>query len=45
MGTFKEFEFKSYLWKGQLHEAVSYLRKFEDKKDFLHKYINVFKKE
>lgn len=45
MITFKELEFKSYLWKGQLHEAVSYLREFEGKKDLLHKYINVFEEE
>ncbi len=25
MRKYNELEFKSYLWKGQLHEAVSYL--------------------
>mgnify|MGYP000907459955 FL=1 len=42
MSKFNEFKFNSYLWKGQLHEAVNYLSKFQDKKDLLQKYINVF---
>ena len=42
MSKFNELEFNSYLWKGQLHEAVNYLSKFQDKKDLLQKYINVF---
>lgn len=42
MSKFNELEFKSYLWKGKLHEAVNYLSKFQDKKDWLQKYINIF---
>ena len=42
MRKYNELEFKSYLWKGQLHEAVSYLSKFHDKKDWFQKYINIF---
>lgn len=37
-------DFASYLIKGQLHEAVNYLREFPDKKDSLEGYINVFEK-
>lgn len=44
MSKFNELEFKSYLWKGQLYEAVNYLGKFPDKKDWLQKYINIFEK-
>ncbi|WP_352420687.1 hypothetical protein [Proteiniborus sp.] len=42
MSKFYELEFKSYLWKGKLHEAVNYLSKFQDRKDWLQKYINIF---
>lgn len=42
MSQFNELEFKSYLWRSQLHEAVNYLRKFDDKIDLLKKYIEVF---
>lgn len=44
MSKFNEHEFKAYLWKGQLHEAMNYLSILPDKKDLFEKYINVFEK-
>jgi hypothetical protein len=44
MNKYNEHEFKSYLWKGQLHEAMNYLSKFADRKGLFEKYRNVFKK-
>lgn len=43
MRKFNEREFKPYLWKGQLHEAVDYLSNFPDKKELHQKYLKVFK--
>lgn len=39
---FNELKFKSYLWKGQLHDAVNYLSNFKEKKDLFNKYIDIF---
>lgn len=44
MSKYDKYEFGSYLVKGQLHEAINYLSKFSDKKDWLEKYINIFEK-
>lgn len=44
MNGFNELKFKSYLWKGQLHDAVNYLGRFKEKKDLLNKYIDIFEK-
>jgi len=43
MTCFDKNEFKALLLKGQLHNAITYLSKFPDKKDLLEMYINVFK--
>ena len=39
---FNELKFKSYLWKGQLCDAVDYLRGFKEKEDLFIKYNNIF---
>jgi len=39
---FNELKFKSYLWKGQLRDAVDYLRGFKEKEDLFIKYTNIF---
>ncbi len=44
MSKYNKYEFGSYLVKGQLHEAINYLSKFPDKKDWLEMYINIFEK-
>jgi hypothetical protein len=40
--VFDELTFKSFLWKGQLRDAVDYLRGFKEKEEVLSKYINIF---
>ncbi len=42
MSEFVESEYLSYLWKGQLREAVDYLSKFPEKRELHDKYIQVF---
>ena len=41
---FNKSKFNSYLFKGQLHEAVNYLSVFPDKADYFEKYINIFQR-
>lgn len=43
MTCFDKNEFGTYLLKGQLHNALTYLSKFSDKKDWLEMYTNIFK--
>ena len=45
MTDFNKSIFGSYLGKGQLHEAIDYLSSFEDKKDIVEGYLDIFKKE
>ncbi len=44
MIDFNKSIFGSYLGKGQLHEAIDYLSNFEDKKDILKSYLDLFEK-
>lgn len=43
MTSFDKNEYGSYLLKGQLHNAINYLSKFPDKKDWFEMYTNIFK--
>ena len=42
MSSFDKNEFSSFLLKGQLREAVTYLSRFPEKRDLLEMYITIF---